>query len=147
MAKKIKDLPIQPIIKINGIELIRSFQNNYPNTNPDKTEHFSFDVTFEQRVREELKLLFCVLNVNILSDKAEAFVGGITVSCEFSIENFSDLIKLNKNGLYDIPSELERIFNTITYSTARGMMFNIFKGTNLGNAILPISDLSNLKSK
>jgi hypothetical protein len=148
MAKQIKkEIPIQPIIKINGIELMRSFQNYYPNTNPDKPEVFSFDVTFEQRVTEELKLLFCVLSVNIHSDKTEGIVGGITVSCVFSIDNFSDLIKLNQDGLYDVPLELERIFNNITFSTTRGMMFNIFKGTILGGAILPISDLSTLKRK
>ena len=145
--KTSKKLHVQPIIKISGIELLRSFQNYYSITNPDKREVFSFDVTFEQKIREELKLLLCVLSVNIHSNRAEGIVGGITVSCEFSVENFNDLIKLNNDGLYDVPSELERIFNTITYSTARGIMFNLFKGTLLANAILPISDLNILKSK
>jgi len=148
MTKKaMNNLPVQPILKISGIELMRSFQNYYSTANPDKTEVFSFEVTFEQKIREELKLLLCVLNVNIHSDRTEGIVGGITVSCEFSIDNFHDLIKLNKDGLYHVPSELERIFNTITYSTTRGMMFSLFKGTLLGNAILPISDLNTLKSK
>ena len=87
-----------------------------------------------------------ILHIKINSNAVAVEVGGLTVSCVYLVENFDEFIKMNE-GIADIPKEMELQFNNLTFSTARGVMFTLFRGTYLQGAILPISDLRNLIKK
>ena len=63
--------------------------------------------------------------------------GSLTANCIFEVENMNDFMDTKTRNI-NLPEEFVITLNSITISTARGIMFNQFKGTFLHNAILPI---------
>lgn len=77
-----------------------------------------------------------VININSKDVKC----GSLTSLFWYSIEDFDAVIKKNKSGKSDIPEGLKVTLNSISISTARGMLFSAFRGTALHDAILPVID-------
>lgn len=99
---------------------------------------FHFDIKLEHKINKEKNLLFSIISIGIFNEKDELELGSITASCVFEIQNLSDYIL--ENNKIDLPEHILFTFNSITISTARGMMFTLFRGTYLHNALLPIVD-------
>ena len=73
-------------------------------------------------------------------------LGSIKVSCVYYIDNLTEF-KSTDNKQFDFPNDFISTVNSISISTARGIMFSQLKGTFLHNAILPILDPKGFKHK
>lgn len=138
MAKiKNKDLNVE--MQIRAIELLNGSLNLPANPNTPAT-NYSFNISIESRADAGNKLVFVIVHVEIKNDDHSIALGALSVSCIFEIINFEDVIKVEADGKVNIPQRLIEILNSISISTARGVMFSTFKGTFMHGAVLPIID-------
>ena len=107
--------------------------------------NFNFNINVENNVDAATKVVFAIVHIEIKGDKQTDLLGAISVSCIFEILNFDDVIKVNKQGLVDIPEQLLQTINLVSLSTTRGVMFSTYKGTFLHSAVLPIIDPKQLQ--
>jgi len=56
--------------------------------------------------------------------------------CLYHIENMQQYV--NDSGEFVLPESLITMFNSISISTGRGVLFTLFRGTFLHSVILPI---------
>jgi hypothetical protein len=132
--------------KIKAVELLEVKLNLLKESLPKDTV-FQFQISIENRINAENRLIIVVTTIEIIHDNNEGCLGSLQASCIYEIENFEDLIKKETEEIA-IPESLSTTLNTISISTVRGIMFAQFRGTVLHNAILPIIDPSAfIKSK
>jgi hypothetical protein len=124
-------------IELRAIELLKASIDvigisDFPITN------FKYDINAEIKIDDTNKLLFCVISIDVSSEKLQMVLGGLVVSCIYYVSNFDEVIKPTEANSFSIPPQLQDMLNTISISTARGVMFSTFKGTVLHGAVLPI---------
>lgn len=137
MAKKIKtDSLLSPIFKIQEIDLMDYRLSPMPFAQPTA---FEFDLEIKQlhQPKEALSLITTIL---IIKDDLNVICGNLTMCCSFRVENLSEILKDETNI-----KKLNLMLNQTTVSTARGVLFGLFRGTFLHNAILPVLDEAQLK--
>lgn len=126
---------------IKGIELL-----DYSITSPDKAlapqNSFRFDMNIEHRFNLENKNIFVVVTINIFVQDQDKKLGSAKISC---IYNVTDLENYIDKGRLSFPDNFIITLNSISLSTCRGILFTLFKGTFLHNAILPIIDTKSLE--
>lgn len=66
------------------------------------------------------------------------------IMCHFIVENLSDLIIERPNGETEINNDLITSVAAISYSTARGIIFEKTNGTFLQGILLPVRPVSNI---
>jgi hypothetical protein len=72
-------------------------------------------------------------------------IGSVAISCIYEIAYFGAIIKADASGKINIPGFLAEALNSVSVSTARGVMFSTFKGTFLHHAFLPLIDSASLQ--
>ncbi len=135
---------IAATIQLKGIELLKGILD-LPVTPNFSVSNFNFEINLENKIDAENQLIFVLVNINIKGDDVSNNLGSLSVSCIFEMLNFTDVVKVNEGGQFEIPTQINEILNSISISTARGVMFSTFKGTFLHNAVLPIIDPRQLK--
>jgi hypothetical protein len=131
--------------RLKGIELL-NFSINAPNFPlPDK-QVFQFDINIEYKINEKDCLLIVVVSISIKNQNKDAEYGKVRVSCIYELKYLSRFFDLENHSL-SIPEDFRNALNVISISTTRGVMFTLFKGTFLHNAILPILNLNTLEEK
>jgi hypothetical protein len=126
--------------QIKAVELLNS-SLQLVNT-PVVTEMtFNFNIGIEQKIDRAKKLLFVVSHIKIttLQDQTTT-LGSASVSCVFAIENFEEIVQFSETHQPKIDDGIVHILNSISLSTTRGVLSQLFKGTFLHNAVLPIVD-------
>jgi hypothetical protein len=134
-AKSKQEISIN--VQLKGIELLEACLN-HPKQIPD-LKVFHFDMKLEHKLNIENKFIAVIIYIDIFNVQRDAKLGSITSSCIFEIADFSDFLDPKTNNV-NLPEDFLVTINSITISTARGIMFNQFKGTFLHNAFLPIVD-------
>jgi len=86
-----------------------------------------------------------IVNVDVISDDQKNVFGSISVNNVYQIINFEEAFKLDAQNQYEIPPKLLEAIGSTSLSTTRGIMYSLFKGTFLNNALLPLVDLPKLK--
>ncbi len=128
---------IEPKIIIKNIELLNFTLSPAPNEMP---KEFHFEARISQQIQQKDKSIIAIISINI-KDKNGSQLGTLSSSSAYEVENLLDHIK-DKNSLNDIGLKI----NKITVSMVRGLMFGVFRGTFLHNALLPIVDEHFIKS-
>jgi hypothetical protein len=128
--------------QIIGIEIL-DVEIIYPEKPENVLINFQFETNIEIKLNFDNKLVFIVPQITILNQKTQKKLGKIRVSCVYHIENFDDFADI-KNHTIHFPENFERILNSISISTVRGVMYGQFRGTFLQNAILPVIDPQSL---
>ena len=134
LAKKEKEMSVS--FQLKGIELLDACLNQPKQSNAD-LKVFHFDIKIEHKLKTENKLFIALIDIGLFNEQRDLKLGSLTANCIFEIENMNDFIN-SKTKKINLPDEFVITLNSITISTARGIMFNQFKGTFLHNAILPI---------
>lgn len=134
MAKKIKT--VTPTFKIQEINLIDYRLAPTPFAQPTA---FEFDLEIKQ-LHQPKNALSLITTVLVIKDDSNIICGNLTMCCSFSVENLSEILKDEEHI-----KTLNLMLNQITISTARGVLFGLFRGTFLHNAILPVLDEAHLK--
>jgi hypothetical protein len=122
-------------VQFKGIELL----NGYINTPAPEIalNNFSFNVNIQTDVDAAQKLVFVIVSVQINTADQLHTLGSLVASCIYTVSNFAEVVSV-KEGKHVMPTAVTDMFNSISISTTRGLMFSTFKGTFLHNAILPI---------
>lgn len=129
--------------QIKAIELLESGLNT-PDEPLAENSTFKFDINLEHRLNNEKKLIIVVSSINIKLEKNDVLYGHLKSSCVFNVLNWEEFNDSESEQLNFSPDFLSQL-NSITISSARGLLFSTFRGTVLHNAILPIIDLSTFK--
>lgn len=130
-------------LKIHSIELINSSIVT-PLSSTASITNFTYKMSIESKIDTVKKLIFVTIDVQISDTEQSLLVGSIRVSCIYSLSNFDEFIIQISNEKLEIPPPLVDLLNSISISTTRGVMFSIFKGTYLHNAVLPIINTEQL---
>jgi hypothetical protein len=128
----------QAKIKFKGIELLSINMVRRPDNIAILATNFHFEVNAELRVNPELKIILIIVDINIRELNQEELRASISVGCVFDVDNFDEVIKKQNETLYNVPPELDALLKSVSISTTRGIMHSEFKGTYLGNAVLPV---------
>lgn len=121
---------------IKSIELL-DYSITFPIKPIKEQTSFRFDMNIEHRFKLETKTIFVIVTFNILTQDTDIKLGNAKISCIYNIANLDEFI--NK-GEISIPNDIIVTLNSISLSTCRGVLFTLFRGTFLHNAILPIVD-------
>ena len=100
---------------------------------------FHFNIKIEQRINLEKKIIVFAPEIEVQHEDKKTILGSIKVACIFLVENMDDF-KKEASDVVILPKDIITMFNSISLSTARGVMFSQFRGTILHNAILPVLD-------
>ncbi len=127
--------------QIRSVDLLGSYLST-PKDLEINVQEFSFDINLEQKVDHNLKSLVVITNIDVTSiNDTSKKLGSVSTACVFTIENFNDVIKMDDKKLsHTISDAMMEILNSISISSTRGAMSQLFRGTYLHHAILPIVD-------
>jgi hypothetical protein len=128
------------MFQLKGIELV-DYKLNQLNQPLSEQTTFHFNISLEQKISPENKLVVVVATVEILHEDKTTQLASLKASCIFEIANFNDFLIEGTNRV-TFPDSAVIDFNSLTISTVRGLMFSQFKGTYLHTAILPVIDQS-----
>lgn len=139
MSATVKNKPEVSInFQLKGIELLEACLNHPKHAITDLNV-FHFDIKLEHKISVENKIIAVLIYVDLFNEQRDIKLGSITSSCIFEVVNMLDIIDTRSTNL-NLPEDFLTTVNSITISTARGIMFSQFKGTFLHNAFLPIID-------
>ena len=105
----------------------------------EKLEKYGFELSLEHKVNFSNKIVFVVPKITVINELNKTVLGSIRISCAYQVENFDQFTNAAK-GTVQFPLNFELAINTVSISTARGIMYAQFRGTHLQNAILPVID-------
>ena len=131
-AITLSEVIIEPIFNIKKIDLLNF--NLIPRTT-EKPKEVQYAVQVRQEVSTKDKLVVSIITITI-KDENNIEVAQLTVSCIFEVENITEII-IHKPSSVELGLKL----NQVTISTARGVMFGLFRGTILNEIVFPIIDV------
>lgn len=124
---------------IQGIELLEfSFNTNKQVISENLL--LRYDINLEHRVNLEMGRIFVISTFHIFCDELNTHLGKAEISCIYNVSNINDF---TKDGKLQLPEDFMITLNSISLSTCRGVLFTLFRGTPLHNAVLPIVDPKN----
>ncbi len=145
MAKVNKKISKIFNFQIKSVELLK--HNFAVPTNPiGNFVNFNFNVGLEQKLDHTNKLFIVILHVDVAStEDLDSELGSASIACVYGIENFDDVVNMDKSGKPHIDEIITQTLNSISVSTTRGVLSQLFRGTFLHNAILPVVDPKTFK--
>ncbi len=128
--------------QFKSIELLESSVNLRNNDLQGELE-LRFELNLENQIILKDDLISVIAKVAIFDTQGKYKYGAISTSCTFEIQHLNNYFKEDSKH-FGLPKELIYELNSIATSTTRGIMYSIFRGTGLNNAILPIIDSKKL---
>ena len=123
--------------QIKRIDILE-FSFRDPNRFLPENSPFRFDIQIKHHVNLEEENILVNSQYNIYYDNDEDSLGKAAISCVYHIVNIQQFV--NESGKFVLPEHLITMFNSISISTCRGVLFTLFRGTPLHSVILPIVD-------
>ncbi|NSL86586.1 hypothetical protein ECE50_007080 [Chitinophaga sp. Mgbs1] len=137
MTRKAQVISSGPVgLALKGMELL-DHTLHHPGGHPVMTS-FRFGINITSKADEERKLLTVIVKIDIHNESIHRLLGSVVVSCEYTLDNFDETVRINAAGQPDLPEALVETLHSTSLSTTRGVMFALFKGTFLHNALLPM---------
>ncbi|WP_316834748.1 hypothetical protein [Pedobacter nutrimenti] len=137
-----KQQKLEVHFRITNIEFVGFEMSLPPDFRP--LERYQYDIDIESHIDHNNKLILVNLDIHIKNGKTK--YGRLSSNYLYTIDNFDEVILKDKDQKYIVPTELQTSLNSISISTARGLMFSTLKGTALHNAILPVIDPKGFES-
>lgn len=124
---------------LKSIDILNSSMD-HP-ADPDTSfENLKFNIGVQSKLDSVTRMISVEVSADVITEDAKTHLGAVSVSFLYQMVNFEEVFKLNAHNEYEMPPGLAADLSVISYSTTRGVMFAIFKGTFLHNAILPLID-------
>jgi len=124
-------------IKIPGIEILSSSIN--PKPSEFKGIGFEFGFRLDIKISEARKGAAVFAKIDVRESKNDYILAVVYVAIGYDFANFEEIFKKSdKSGIWNIPPEISSYLNDVTISTLRGLLFNLFQGTYLSKAIMPL---------
>ena len=130
--------------KFRNIDILE-FSFVHPKQLIPENSNFRFETQIEHKVNLEEKIIIVISSFTIHCEDLSEKVGNAVVSCVYTIDNIEDFV--NENKVFALPEQLLTMFNSISISTCRGVLFTLFRGTPLHTVILPIINPSDLNKQ
>jgi hypothetical protein len=99
---------------------------------------FNFDLNLEHRINPENDIVIVVCSVSVFNETRDEQLGKLRSGCIYLIKNLKQFVNSETKALESEP--LATALNSVSISTTRGLMFAMFRGTFLHNAVLPVVD-------
>ncbi len=132
-----KEIPVK--YRLKAIEVLEVKLECPLIPNP-KNITYGFTINVEQKVDVKKKCVIVFIEILVaveVVEKESMQVGSVKLSYIYEVDNLESFIN-TKTGLVKFPDEFNTTLNDISISTSRGVLFSLFKGTFLHNAILPL---------
>jgi len=126
---------------LSTVEVLQFLLNSMPSPGT-KYEAFYFNIQVEHKIDTTNKNIHVLIHTNIYSKEGndiENELGKVSVVCIYQIEKFDEIHNII-DGLIQLPNDLIIAINSISISTTRGIMYQLFKGTYIHAALLPLID-------
>lgn len=130
--------------KFRNIDILE-FSFVHPKQLIPENSNFRFETQIEHKVNLDEKIILVVSSFSILCEDLNEKVGNAVISCIYRIENIEDFV--NEKNEFTLPDQLLTMFNSISISTCRGVLFTLFRGTPLHTVILPIVNPTDLNKQ
>ncbi len=121
--------------KFRNIDILE-FSFTHPRYSIPENSNFRFETQIEHKVNLDEKIILVVSSFSILCEEFNEKVGNAVISCVYRIDNIEDFV--NEKNEFLMPEQLLTMFNSVSISTCRGVLFTLFRGTPLHTVILPI---------
>lgn len=131
--------------RLVGLQIMSIFLETAPEI-PQEFK-FVFELTIENKVQADRNIILVFVYVKIYNDDKTKILGKLDTVSFFEVLNFTDFVKQNENGIYDVSPDLDKIIRPIAISTTRGIVYSEFKGTYLHNALMPVVLMKDLEIK
>jgi hypothetical protein len=135
---------VNAAFQLRGVELHQLIINK-PLPGVPPPVNFNFDVQIESNVDASQKVIINSATISVKGDNQPGVLGSITCICFFSVTNYEEVVTMKNEAQAEINDAFAETINSITISTARGMMASELRGTYLHFAFLPIIDVKGLK--
>jgi len=129
---------------IKGIQIINSVLKATLTPFNSKSV-FRFDVNFKTEVNFKEGRFTVLADAIIKNNESSELVGQYTAAFHYSVDDLDKHVKNKGEAEWEMPTELLKTLLGISVSTIRGMMYEAYKGTFLGNAVLPLVDIANIQ--
>ncbi len=129
--------------QIIGVDLLDSLITAPPQALPNASM-LHFELSVQHHIGLKQNLLFVNCKAAFMDKEEDVTYGSLSSSCTFE---FPDLQSFFDGKKVNLPDEVVLSINSIAVSTTRGMLFSLFRGTYLHQAIMPVIDLNTLSRK
>jgi hypothetical protein len=121
---------------LKKIELLSSSLNEPDKPIPDNMV-FQYEIDIQHQLLKEHASIAVLVEIHIRDIKRESTFGTVCTRCVYEVLELSHFVKDEKNKETFL-EQLYTTLNSVSLSTTRGIMFSLFRGTFLHNALLPI---------
>jgi len=128
----------QCTFQLKSIELLDTCMNA-PSKPLGPETLFNFDISLEHRIDPAQDILAVVSTILVYTESRDEILGKLRAGCVYQIADLKRFVNPETKE-YKLPEPVTTALNSISISTARGLMFSAFRGTFLHAAILPIVD-------
>ena len=115
---------------------ILEFSFVHPKQRIPENATFRFETNIEHKVNLEENSIIVISAFSITCEDLNENVGKAVISCVYLIDTMRDFV--GENNSFNLPDETQTMFNSISLSTCRGVLFTLFRGTPLHTVILPV---------
>lgn len=122
-------------VRFRNIDIIE-FSFIHPKQIIPENATFRFETQIEHKVNLEENMIIVTSTFIITCVDLNENVGRAVINCVYNIDNIHDYI--GENNTFALPEQALTMFNSISLSTCRGVLFTLFRGTPLHTVILPI---------
>ena len=126
------------LFKIKQIAIVE-FSFVHPKQQISDNSVFRFDTQIEDKVNLEEKMIHVISTFNITCGDLNENVGKAVIDCVYNMDNPDEFI--DDYSTFHLPEQVLNMFNSISLSTCRGVLFTLFRGTPLHTVLLPIINL------
>lgn len=140
---KSQTIQVQVKVRIIDISVIES-QLKAPLEPMKEGAELHYVITLNHLYSLENKQVGVTCNVRVFDSVKEVnLYAQIKAIVSFYIEEIEEFLEGEE---FKIPGELVNQLNGITVSTCRGLLFNLVKGSTIGNAVLPLINVTQKES-
>ena len=125
-------------IKIHGIELL---ERNLYRANISETDDFNFGINCQAAVDEIRKILIVLIEVEIKNIDESLVFAKFTGAFGFKVEEFEQSFERISDKRIKVYPQLDKLLQSVTVSTMRGIIFSDLRGTPLHKAIMPLINI------
>ena len=130
--------------RLQGLEIVK-FAVHPSQQTEIKDEEFNFNIDIRQTINPTINQILVHLDIKVLHINNDE-LGYLTTFCIFKVKSFDEL-PTNEQNQVELPEDFMNLLNQISISTSRGIMFSLFNGTILRNALLPLISSTKLIHK
>ncbi len=141
-----KKQPVKIGFRLQNIE-IKNFSFSESENNKFEIEDICFEFSTGIKPDKEEETILTIFNAKIFNNQnKEIQLCDMTIHFKFHVKGLSDKFSSELRKI-TLPTDFLATLFSITYSTARGILFDKCAGTYLSKAILPIIDPAKLVPK